>query len=144
MAEVLGYPVVAKALGVAHKTDVGGVKLNLRSADEVSGAVREMLGLAKSFLIEKMVRGVVAELIAGVARNEQFGPYIVIGGGGILVEMMKDSASLLLPTTKAEILRALHGLKCAPLLNGFRGAARGRGWPCCRKSARNMISKKWM
>lgn len=124
-AEELGYPVVAKALGIAHKTDVGGVKLNLRNADEVSAAVKEMSKLASTFLIEKMVRGVVAELIVGVARDEQFGSYLVVGGGGILVEMMKDSASLLLPTRKEDILRALSQLKCAPLLNGFRGAARG-------------------
>jgi len=124
-ANDLGYPVVAKALGVAHKTDVGGVKLNLRNADEVVAAVKEMSKLTSTFLIEKMVRGVVAELIVGVARDEQFGSYIVVGSGGILVEMMKDSASLLLPTSKEEIIQALNGLKCAPLLNGFRGAAHG-------------------
>jgi acyl-CoA synthetase (NDP forming) len=71
-----------------------------------------------------MIGGVVAELIVGVARDEQFGPYLVVGGGGILVEMMKDSASLLLPTTKEGVLNALGQLKCAPLLNGFRGAPR--------------------
>lgn len=121
-AEALGYPVVAKTLGVAHKTDIGGVKLNLRNADEVSAAVKEMLRLSNVFLIEKMVRGAAAELIVGVARDEQFGPYLVVGGGGILVEMLKDSVSLLLPATKEEVLRALARLKCAPLLNGFRGA----------------------
>jgi acetyl-CoA synthetase len=81
-----------------------------------------MAGLAESFLIEKMVDGVVAELIVGVARDEQFGPYLLVGGGGILVEMMKDSASLLLPTSRDQVLQALGQLKCAPLLNGFRGA----------------------
>ena len=117
----LGYPVVAKAVGVAHKTDVGGVRLNLRNADEVRAAVMEMSGLCESYLIEKMVCGVVAELIVGVARDAQFGPYLVVGGGGILVEMMKDSVSLLLPTTREDVLHALGKLKCAPLLNGFRG-----------------------
>jgi len=121
-AEELGYPAVVKALGVAHKTEVGGVRLNLGSADEVSSAVMEMSGLSESYLIEKMVGGVVAELIVGVARDEQFGPYLLVGGGGILVEMMKDSASLLLPTTRERVLQALGQLKCAPLLNGFRGA----------------------
>ena len=121
-AEALGYPVVVKALGVAHKTDVGGVKLNLGRADEVSAAVVQMSSLSESYLIEKMVSGVVAELIVGVARDEQFGPYLVVGGGGILVEMMKDSASLLIPTTRERVLHALGQLKCAPLLNGFRGA----------------------
>ncbi len=121
-AAELGYPVVVKALGVAHKTEVGGVRLGLGSADEVSAAVMAMSDLAESYLIEKMVDGVVAELIVGVARDEQFGPYLLVGGGGVLVEMMKDSASLLLPTTRERVLQALGQLKCAPLLNGFRGA----------------------
>jgi acetyl-CoA synthetase len=121
-AEEIGFPVVVKALGIAHKTDVGGVKLNLSSADEVSAAVKEMSGLSETYFVEKMVQGVVAELIVGVARDEQFGPFLLVGGGGILVELMKDSASLLLPTTKERILQALDQLKCTPLFKGFRGA----------------------
>ena len=125
-AEALGYPVVVKALGVAHKTEVGGVRLDLSSADEVSAAVMEMSGLSESYLIEKMVgcraNGVVAELIVGVARDEQFGPYLLVGGGGIMVELMKDSVSLLMPTTRERVLHALGQLKCAPLFSGFRGA----------------------
>jgi acetyl-CoA synthetase len=121
-AAELGYPVVVKALGVAHKTEVGGVRLDLGSADEVSAAVTAMSGLCQSYLVEKMVGGAVAELIVGVARDEQFGPFLLVGGGGILVELMKDSASLLLPTGREEVLRALSQLKCAPLLHGFRGA----------------------
>jgi len=121
-AESLGYPVVIKALGVAHKTDVGGVRLGLADAHAVSAAVTEMADLSTSFLVEKMVDNVVAELIVGVARDGQFGPYLLIGGGGILVEMMKDSVSLILPTTREWVLEALGQLKCAPLLKGFRGA----------------------
>jgi len=120
-AEELGFPVVVKALGVTHKTDVGGVRLDLRSADEVSAAVSMMSGLSESYLVERMVEGVVAEIIVGVARDQQFGPYLVVGGGGILVELMRDSASLLLPVTREQVLRALDGLQCAPLLNCFRG-----------------------
>jgi acyl-CoA synthetase (NDP forming) len=121
-AEAVGYPVVVKALGTSHKTEVGGVRLNLGSADEVSAAVMGMSGLSESFLIEEMVDGVVAELIVGVARDEQFGPYLLVGGGGVMVELMKDSAPLLLPTTKEGVLHTLGQLKCAPLFNGFRGA----------------------
>jgi acyl-CoA synthetase (NDP forming) len=121
-AEALGYPVVVKALGVAHKTEVGGVRLGLADAHAVSAAIAEMSDLSASFLVEKMVAGVVAELIVGVARDEHFGPYLLVGGGGILVEMIKDSESLLLPTTKAWVMQALSKLKCAPLLKGFRGA----------------------
>jgi acyl-CoA synthetase (NDP forming) len=118
----LGYPVVVKALGVAHKTDVGGVRLDLGSADEVSAAVREMSGLSDAYLVESMVDGVVAELIVGVARDAQFGPYLLIGGGGLMVELMRDSASLLLPTTRERVMQALGELRCAPLFHGFRGA----------------------
>lgn len=121
-AEALGYPVVVKALDVAHKTEVGGVRLNLSSAEDVSATVMEMTSLSESYLVERMVEGVVAELIVGVARDEQFGPYLLVGGGGILVEMMKDTVSLLLPTTREQVLHALSKLKCAPLLSGFRGA----------------------
>ena len=120
-AEALGYPVALKTLGVAHKTEVGGVRLNLANSNQVSTAMVEMSDLCESFLMEKMITGVVAELIVGVARDEQFGPYLLVGGGGILVEMMKDSASLLLPTSREQVLQALGQLKCAPLLSGFRG-----------------------
>jgi acetyl-CoA synthetase len=121
-ADELGYPVVVKALGVAHKTEVEGVRLGLGSADAVSQAVTEMADLSGLYLVEKMVDGVVAELIVGVANDAQFGPYLLVGGGGILVEVMKDSVSLLMPTTKEEVLHALGQLKCAPLLSGYRGA----------------------
>ena len=120
-AKELGFPVVVKALGVAHKTEVGGVRLGLGNDEEVAAAVTQMSDLSESFLIEKMIDGVVAELIVGVAWDEQFGPYLLVGGGGILVELMRDSASLLLPVSKDTVMKALEELKCAPLFHGFRG-----------------------
>ncbi len=122
VAERLGFPVVVKTLGVDHKTEVDGVKLNLSCSKEVSAAVKSMAGVSDRFLVEKMVENAVGELIVGVARDDQFGPYLVIGGGGILVELIKDTASLLLPVQKDEVLSALNRLKCAPLFNGFRGS----------------------
>jgi acyl-CoA synthetase (NDP forming) len=121
-AEALGFPVVVKALGVAHKTDIGGIRLDLDNADEVLAAVTEMSELSDAFLIENMIEGVVAELIVGVAYDEQFGPNLAVGGGGTLVELMKDSASLLLPTARERVLHALVHLNCASLFSGFRGA----------------------
>jgi acyl-CoA synthetase (NDP forming) len=123
-ARELGFPVVVKALGVAHKTDRGGVRLDLDSAQDVAAAVSEMSHLSEFHLIEKMIEGVVAELIVGVARDELFGPYLLVGGGGIMVELMRDNASLLLPVTKKQVLEALERLKCAPLFHGFRGRPR--------------------
>jgi acetyl-CoA synthetase len=121
-AEEIGFSVVAKALGVAHKTEVGGVRLRLTDEKAVTTAVTGMSDLADRFLIERMVEGVVAELIVGVARDPQFGPYLVVGGGGILVELMKDSTPILLPTSREIVLRTLEGLRCAPLFHGFRGS----------------------
>jgi acetyl-CoA synthetase len=121
-AGTLGYPVVVKAMGVAHKSDVGGVRLGLESAEAVTAALIEMSHLSDSYLIEKMVEGVVAELIVGIACDEQFGPYLLVGGGGVLVELLKDSASLLLPVTKERVLHALGRLNCSILFSGFRGA----------------------
>jgi acyl-CoA synthetase (NDP forming) len=123
-AEEIGYPVVVKALGVAHKTEVGGVRLGLANSDAVAAAIAELADLSDSHLVEKMIDGAVAELIVGVARDPQFGPYLLVGGGGILVELMKDSASLLLPTDEDAVTAALAGLRSAPLLRGFRGAPR--------------------
>jgi acyl-CoA synthetase (NDP forming) len=122
-AQQIGFPVVIKALGVTHKTEAGGVVLNRANAEEVEEAVTQMEHLASRFLVEKMVEGAIAELIVGIARDEQFGPYLVLGSGGILVELLKDSKSLLLPVTREQVTKALDSLKCAPLLHGFRGKA---------------------
>jgi acyl-CoA synthetase (NDP forming) len=123
-AEDLGFPVVLKALGIAHKTEAGGVRLDLGSPQDVAAAVTEISHLSESFLVEKMIDGVVAELIVGVAHDEQFGPYLLLGGGGVLAELMKDSVSLLLPVDRERVMRALSLLRCAPLFDGFRGRPR--------------------
>ncbi len=120
-AEDLGFPVVAKALGVAHKTERGGVKIGLANGEEVATAIEEMAALEGPYLIEKMVEGAVAEILVGVTRDEQFGPYLMVGAGGILVELMKDSRSILLPVDKERALASLESLQCAPLFAGFRG-----------------------
>ena len=123
-AEEIGFPVVVKAIGVAHKTDVGGVSLNLKSADAVVAAIAGMSGLAESYLVERMVEGAVAELIVGVAQDQQFGPYLVVGGGGILVELMRDSRSIFCRSTRRRCWSRWGKLQCAPLFRGFRGKPR--------------------
>jgi len=131
-AENIGFPVVAKAVGESfiHKSDVGAVKLNLANRAAVATAVEQIArtagehGLdANLFLIEAMVSGTVAEVIVGVKRDEQFGPALVIGSGGILVELVADSVSLLLPTDPEAVRRAILGLSVARLLRGYRGSA---------------------
>jgi acetate---CoA ligase (ADP-forming) len=119
----IGFPVTLKvsAAHIAHKTEAGGVKLNLHTAEEVSRAAADMAHLGNRVLVERMVAGAVAELIIGVKRDPQFGLALVIGAGGVLTELLKDSAALLLPTSRQEIVRALKGLKVWPLIEGFRG-----------------------
>ncbi len=123
VAERLGYPVTLKvsSTAIAHKTEAGGVALNLRSAKEVAAAAARLATLAPEVLVERMVTGAVAELILGLTRDPQFGTALVVGAGGILTELLKDTATLLLPTTETEIREALAGLKCWPLVTGFRG-----------------------
>ncbi len=120
-AEALGYPVALKAMGVAHKSEAGAVKLNLRDAETVRKAAAALLPLGTGLYLESMVQGGVAELIVGFARDPLFGPVMTLGSGGVLVELLKDSATLLLPASRGEIESALRGLKLFPLLDGFRG-----------------------
>ena len=124
-AETLGFPVVLKGLGVAHKTEAGAVRLNLASSAAVREAARAMAGTAAGFLVERMVAKPVAELIVGAMRDPVAGPVLTIGAGGILVELLEDSAILTLPTDENAIREAISGLKVARLLAGYRGGPKG-------------------
>ncbi len=122
-AEKIGYPVTLKvsSTAIAHKTEAGGVALNLTSAKHVREAARRMGEISDELLVERMVTGAVAELIIGVKRDPQFGLALVIGAGGVLAELLQDSVSLLLPTTRSEITQACETLKVWKLVTGFRG-----------------------
>lgn len=122
-AHILGYPVAIKAVAanLLHKTELGAVKLNLTNADQVAKAVTELQAHAQQFLVERMVSGALAELIVGVARDAQFGLSLTVGAGGILVELMRDSVTFLLPTSREDILAGIQQLKCFKLLDGYRG-----------------------
>lgn len=126
-AERIGYPVVVKAVSehLAHKTEAGGVKLNLKTRVDVDAAARSMVHLSDRVLVEGMQSGIVAEMIIGVTRDPLFGPTLTFGSGGILVELLQDAASLLLPATRDEVERAFDQLKLAHLVDGFRGRPKG-------------------
>lgn len=126
-AERIGFPVVVKAVSdtIAHKTEAGAVKLNLKSASEVEMAGKAMADLSDRVLVEAMQSGIVAEMIIGVTRDPLFGPTLTFGSGGILVELLKDAASLLLPTSREAVEHAFDQLKLAHLVEGFRGRAKG-------------------
>ena len=122
-AEAFGYPVAVKAVAaeMVHKTEHGAVALSLPDADAVRAAAERMAAQSPRILVERMVTDGIAELIVGIDRDPQFGPYLVVGFGGILVELVSDSHTLLLPATRDQVLAALGALKTAPMLDGFRG-----------------------
>lgn len=120
-AAALGFPVALKALGIAHKSEAGAVRLNLADEAAVRAAASELAGLGSGLYVEAMIGGSIAELIVGITRDPLFGPVMTVGTGGVLVELLKDSATLLLPASSDEIEEALRGLKLFPLLDGFRG-----------------------
>ena len=121
IAQRIGYPVVLKGEGVAHKTEAGAVALNIASDTDLSEAAARMP--TDRFLVEEMVIGGVSELIVGVTKDPAHGFVLTLGAGGVLTEILKDTASLLLPSSRAELDHALRGLRIAPLLAGYRGQA---------------------
>jgi acyl-CoA synthetase (NDP forming) len=121
-AKELGYPVVLKADGdIEHKTEAGAVKLNLKSAEEVRAACAAMQAARDGFLVQSMITGGV-ELVVGVKRDAQVGPVLLVGLGGVLVEVLRDTALALAPVGRTEARRMLEGLKGFRLLTGFRGS----------------------
>jgi acetyl-CoA synthetase len=126
-AAALGYPVVLKALapGLAHKTEAGAVRLNLQNDAELDAALTAMAPLSEQFLVEQMVRGALAELLVGVQRDPQFGLTLTLGAGGVFVELLRDSVTLLLPLTRADLLQALQTLQMWPMVTGYRGRPLG-------------------
>ena len=125
IAASLDGAVVVKALGVAHKTEQGAVRLGLRGAAAVRAAAQDLLPLGAGLLVERQVEDVVCELIVGLKRDAQFGVLLTVGAGGVLVELVRDSVTLLLPTSADAVREALAGLRCAPLLRGHRGRPAG-------------------
>ncbi len=119
-AEALGFPVVVKGEGIAHKTEAGAVHLNIETAEDARAAALDMP--AQSFLVERMITDQVAELLVGIVRDPAHGFVLTLGAGGTLTEVMRDSASLLVPANDTQIDAALGSLKIAPLLAGYRGA----------------------
>jgi acetyl coenzyme A synthetase (ADP forming)-like protein len=125
-ARAVGFPCVLKAIGarIVHKADVGGVRLDLRSATEVRQAFVDMstnLGDAMSgAVLQPMLRGV--ETIAGVVSDALFGPLIMFGSGGTAVELFGDRSFRILPLTDTDASELVRSIRGAPLLLGYRGA----------------------
>ncbi len=128
----LRFPLVVKAVSalLPHKTEVGAVKLNLQNQQAVIQSMEDIQSsisgsnpslTVDGYLVEEMISDVIAELVVGIRYDHQFGLVLVIGSGGILVELIKDTQTLLLPTTTRRIQSALEKLMIFPLLKGYRG-----------------------
>ncbi len=121
----LGYPVVVKAVSptLVHKSDAGGVAVGLADEPALSDAIAEMsrrLGPLDGFLVQPMIRAG-AELILGVKRDPQFGPLLVVGAGGILVELLHDAALSTVPVSAERARAMLDRLKVRAILDRVRG-----------------------
>ena len=131
IAERLGFPVALKILSpdIIHKTEVGGVMLGLNSAEDVLRGADTVLGRARSACPTANIAGLLVqpmvapgrELLLGMIRDPQFGPSVMVGFGGIYVEVLKDTVTRLAPLSPDEALEMLDGLRTAPLLHGVRG-----------------------
>jgi acyl-CoA synthetase (NDP forming) len=128
-AAELEFPVAVKFIhkDITHKTDLGALHLNLMTKDEVGDAVADITKRIGSgdisdgkFLVEKMITPVIAEVLVGVVNDDQFGHVLTIGSGGALVELIRDTHTLLLPTTRKEIHQAITGLRVSQLIAGYR------------------------
>ena len=130
-AEDIGFPVVMKVASrdITHKSDVGGVRLGLSSADEARAAYAEIVASAKAAEPAASIDGVTVqpqapgggvEVIIGMTRDHQFGPVVMFGLGGIAVEVLQDVAFRIAPLTKRDARAIIREVKGYPLLTGHR------------------------
>jgi acyl-CoA synthetase (NDP forming) len=130
-ADRAGYPVVLKIVSpdIAHKSDVGGVRVGLESAAEVEGAFEEIMAAVKARQGEARIEGVAVqkmapagtEVIVGMSKDPQFGPVMMFGLGGIFVEVLKDVAFRIVPLEPRDARQMVREIKGFPVLEGVRG-----------------------
>lgn len=130
-AEKLGFPVVLKIVspGIIHKSDVGGVVVDLKTSDEVQSAYRQIIRNVEKHKADARIIGVLVEemapksteVIVGAIKDPQFGPALMFGLGGIFVELLKDVAFRIAPINKNEAREMISEVKAYPLLKGYRG-----------------------
>ena len=126
-AEEISFPVTLKvsAAKLAHKTELNGVRLNIQNVKTLKEACDDLFKISPELLIEKMIESPICELIIGMDYDPTFGKHIIVGGGGVFVELLQDSSVLILPVSREDIRLALSNLKVFKLLEGYRGGMKG-------------------
>jgi len=126
-AEKISFPVTLKVSGakLAHKTELNGVRLNIQNEKTLKEACDDLFKISPELLIEKMIESPICELIIGMDYDPTFGKHIIVGGGGVFVELLQDSSVLILPVSREDIRQALSNLKVYKLLEGYRGGMKG-------------------
>ena len=130
LSKEFGFPVVLKVASsdVTHKSDAGGVKVGLKNANQVSSAYREIMTSVKKKYPEATIDGVSVqpmakpgvEVIIGMSKDAQFGPVLMFGLGGILVEILKDVSFRIVPLTRRDAREMIREIKGYPVLEGYR------------------------
>ncbi|MDD5169161.1 MAG: acetate--CoA ligase family protein [Syntrophales bacterium] len=125
-AAKMGFPVVLKASGekLTHKTEAGGVVLNVKSEAEVRSEGQRLLGIpgCEALSVQEMVRGA-RELVCGLTRDPHFGPAVMFGLGGILTEILKDTVFRIAPLTPYDAREMMSEIRANKILQPFRGEA---------------------
>ena len=127
IAKKIGFPVVLKLMAedIVHKSDTGAVKLNIKNEDETNTAYDELIKIPsqseKSISVQKMADEPITELIIGMTTDAQFGPALMFGIGGILVELLEDVSFRIAPITEYDAREQIHEIKGFPILDGYRG-----------------------
>ena len=126
-SESIGFPVALKLMAedIIHKSDTGAVKLNLKSKYEVGNAYEELMKIPsekeKLISVQKMAPEPITELIIGMTTDAQFGPALMFGIGGILVELLEDVSFRIAPIEEYDAKEMIHDIKGFPILDGYRG-----------------------
>jgi acyl-CoA synthetase (NDP forming) len=126
-AEQIGYPVVLKLMAedVVHKSESGAVKLNLKNKQDAEKAFDDLMKIPsqkeKRISVQQMAKEPITELIIGMTTDAQFGPALMFGIGGILVELLEDVSFRIAPITEYDANEMIHEIKGFPILNGYRG-----------------------
>jgi len=126
-AKNIGFPVVLKLMAedIIHKSDTGAVKLNIKNEEETANAFEELMNIPsqaeKLISVQKMADEPITELIIGMTTDAQFGPALMFGIGGILVELLEDVSFRIAPITEYDAREQIHEIKGFPILDGYRG-----------------------